>query len=283
MLPHILPQVLLGSEAAQLEQYPLRVEVAHCAVYHLHSPVSRYPVQFPQPPLEVAEVALDDGVVVAAALARHAAYNPVTPGELQVLAAPVEDSLVAVDHHPLRHSPAPLQALKHLPDHRPRVAGRHAVRQDHIIVQVHYRGQVQPPAAKHPHLRNVRHQLLQRSGRAEPLLQQVGGMARAAPDTAVTLAAVDALQAHRAHAVVHRLEVHAHASAAQHSRHLAAAVLAAALMEYLRYQRVSALMARPRAQGAQAVVVRAAAHPRHAQEQLQGILLAEALHGPHFP
>ena len=47
MLLHILPQVLLGSEPAQLEQYPLRAEVAHCAVYHLHGLVRRYPVQFP--------------------------------------------------------------------------------------------------------------------------------------------------------------------------------------------------------------------------------------------
>ena len=51
MLLHILPQVLLGSEPAQLEQYPLRAEVAHCAVYHLHGLVRRYPVQFPQLPL----------------------------------------------------------------------------------------------------------------------------------------------------------------------------------------------------------------------------------------
>ena len=64
MLLHILPQVLLGSEAAQLEQYPFLVEVPHCPVYHLHGLVRRYPVQFPQPALEVAEVALDDGVVV---------------------------------------------------------------------------------------------------------------------------------------------------------------------------------------------------------------------------
>ena len=47
MLLHILPQVLLGSEAAQLEQYPLRVEMAHCAVYNLHGLVRRYPIQFP--------------------------------------------------------------------------------------------------------------------------------------------------------------------------------------------------------------------------------------------
>ena len=192
----VLPEELRGREPSELEQYALLVEVPHGLVNHLGGLVRRHPVEPAEASLEVAEVALDDGVVVAAAPAGHAPHHPVLAGEAQVLPAPVQPAPVAVDHHPARHAPPPLQALQHLPDHLPRVAPGHAVRQHHVAVQVHYRGQVQPPAAEDTHLRHVRHQLLQRGGGSELPVQQVGGVSGAASAPPAALAAVGAHQPH---------------------------------------------------------------------------------------
>ena len=110
--------------------------------------------------------------------------------------------------------------------------------QHHVAVQVHYRGQVQPPAAKHLYLRHVSHQFLERGGRSEVPGKKVRRVSCIAPAAAVTLAAVGADKAHGTHAAVDRLEVHAHAAAFHRRSHLAASVLTAAAVEDVRYQRV---------------------------------------------
>ena len=202
-------------------------------------------------------------------------------GEAQVLPAPVQPALVAVYHHPAGHAPPPLQPSQHLPDHLPRVAPGYAVGQDHVVVEVHYRGQVQTPAAEDTHLRHVRHQLLQRGGGSELPAQQVGRVSGGASASPAALAAVGAHQTHGAHATVHRLEVHVHPAALQRGRHLPAAVLPAAAREGLRYQRVLRAPGLPAAQRPRPVVVRAAAHPRHPQQQLQRILPAKGGHRRH--
>ena len=63
----VLPEELREREPSELEQYVLLVEVPHRLVYHLSGFVRRHPVEPAEASLEVAEVALDDGVVVATA------------------------------------------------------------------------------------------------------------------------------------------------------------------------------------------------------------------------
>ena len=79
----------------------LLVEVPHGLVYHLGGLVRRHPVEPAEAFLEVAEVALDDGVVVAAAPAGHAPHHPVLAGEAQVLPAPVQPAAEWIRRHHL--------------------------------------------------------------------------------------------------------------------------------------------------------------------------------------
>ena len=235
---HILLQVLGRRTSSELEEYPRLVEVFHGSVDHLLRLFEGYPVHLPEPSLQVPEMALDDRIVEAASLARHATYDAVPLGEAQVSPASVQASLVAVYHHSRRHAPAVGHLLQHIPDHGPGVAFGHAVGEDHVVVQVHYRGQVELPSAQYPYFGDVRHELLHRGSGEELLLQKVGGITRTARGPAVAFAAIRAYQTHLAHAPVHRLEVHAYALTFHHRGDLAATVFTAALVEDRRYKAV---------------------------------------------